>query len=125
MLCVPEIEKGGRFEQCKPEEATHLLLKFPLDPPLDIRKVRVYRKGEPKPESHAWLWNGSVELPTLTPSIRTQVNWKGVDLLCHSFVVDGKIRFLSDCSHDKAGEAHLLIELQSPLDIFKDDDDAR
>lgn len=63
----------------------------------------------------AWKFNGSMEAPTFQPSILA----KGVDniteeehkrimagekieprpMVCHSYVTDGKIQFLSDCTH--------------------------
>jgi len=52
-----------------------------------------------------WKWNGKKDRPTFTPSILVT----GVDLeddekyVCHSFVTDGNIRFLNDCTHDLAG----------------------
>lgn len=42
-----------------------------------------------------WQWNGSLDKPTFTPSIVVEG--------CHSFVTDGKIRYLSDCTHQLAG----------------------
>lgn len=68
----------------------------------------------------AWSWNGNVEKPTFHPSILVQCR-RGVpeaaednvdqilrgeivqriyDHVCHSFVEDGNIRFLSDCTHE-------------------------
>lgn len=47
-----------------------------------------------------WSWNGSMERPTLSPSINS---WSGDDR-CHSFVADGQIQFLSDCTHALAGQ---------------------
>lgn len=68
-----------------------------------------------------WEWNGSLESPTLTPSILVRSGhfapshkegdecWcgknYGVDCyLCHSFVINGKIQFLTDCSHSLRGQ---------------------
>jgi len=51
-----------------------------------------------------WGWNGSMDSPTFTPSIfvnRGEVNPTAP--ACHSFVTDGKIQFLGDCSHSMAG----------------------
>jgi hypothetical protein len=48
---------------------------------------------------HGWQWNGSVDLPTVTPSIK--VTGVGV---CHSYVTNGKIIFLADCTHPLAGK---------------------
>jgi len=76
----------------------------------------------------AWQWNGDLVKPTLTPSILVQsghyaggaaaerghcyCNFKertGKDTkwkcgVCHSFVTDGRIQFLSDCTHPLAGQ---------------------
>jgi hypothetical protein len=67
------------------------------------------------PHAHPWGYNGDAERPTLTPSVL--VTYNGPDAgqdrgdgrhappaLCHSFVTDGRIQFLSDCSHDLANQ---------------------
>lgn len=46
-----------------------------------------------------WDFNGDVDKPTISPSIRV-FNKEGT--LCHSFVKDGYIQFLSDCKHELA-----------------------
>lgn len=62
-----------------------------------------------------WTWNGSLELPTISPSVlmeRTMGNFKAKDdpefrthqEVCHSFVTDGRIQFLSDCTHSLANQ---------------------
>ena len=52
-----------------------------------------------------WDWNGDTEKPTLSPSIKTQfTNDDGKDMLCHSFVKDGNIQYLNDCTHELAGK---------------------
>lgn len=43
-----------------------------------------------------WSWNKDVNNPTFSPSIH-------IIGRCHSFVRDGKIQFLDDCSHKLAG----------------------
>lgn len=62
----------------------------------------------PNQRGAKWGWNGSLESPTFTPSILLH-GTKGTDgqILqprCHSFVTDGKIRFLSDCEHALRGQ---------------------
>lgn len=68
----------------------------------------------------AWGFNGDVDKPTFTPSILSQYRHpkgysndnpapKGYDGpyvtdICHSFVTDGSIKFLSDCTHELAGK---------------------
>lgn len=89
-----------------------------------------------------WTWNGSTEKPTLTPSILAQSPSMSLqarernreffafygrfmtreelpyDLLnvCHSFVTDGMIMFLSDCTHPHKNQT-------LPLPKWSDDAD--
>jgi hypothetical protein len=57
-----------------------------------------------------WGWNGDAERPTFTPSVL--VTYPGSDAgrdgappaVCHSFVVDGAMQFLGDCTHRLAGQ---------------------
>lgn len=59
---------------------------------------------------HRWGWNGDVAAPTFTPSVL--VRYDGADAgtdgappaVCHSFVTDGQMRFLGDCTHALAGQ---------------------
>jgi hypothetical protein len=74
--------------------------------------------------TNIWTWNGDLERPTFSPSVLVQANyaeppitpenieqWKRepweqrvVRRVCHSFVTDGRIQFLGDCTHALAGE---------------------
>lgn len=57
-------------------------------------------KGDEK-KMPIWGWNGDVDKPTIKPSIITFERIKGKDVtICHSFVTDGKIKFLGDCKHE-------------------------
>ncbi len=64
-----------------------------------------------------WTFNGSLEKPTFAPSIIVTREFPlghGVPPKverCHSFVTDGQIQFLSDCTHDLAGKTVPLPEL--------------
>jgi len=49
-----------------------------------------------------WTYNGDPDRPTFTPSILVTGGSRG--LVCHSFVTDGRIQFLGDCTHALAGE---------------------
>jgi hypothetical protein len=75
-----------------------------------------------------WTWNGSLAKPTFTPSILVRSGhylpgneggcWCKFNeahpaaerekqfacTQCHSYVTDGKIQFLGDCSHKLAGQ---------------------
>lgn len=80
------------------------------------------------PASPVWHWNGSVDKPTFSPSIlvrgRTLTRkgeadyeawyqsgypqpapeFESMETVCHSFVNDGKIQFLGDCTHHLKGQ---------------------
>lgn len=66
---------------------------------------------------HPWGFNGSLERPTFTPSILVRSRFKedGAmrDFCCHSFVRDGRIEFLGDCTHALAGQTVDLPEVVS------------
>lgn len=72
-----------------------------------------------------WGWNGDAERPTFTPSVL--VRWHQwtppatnpevaakiksgeivqtkVEKVCHTFVTDGRVQYLSDCTHELAGK---------------------
>ena len=48
-----------------------------------------------------WDWNGSIESPTISPSIL--VTQPPTDYRCHSFVREGRWQFLDDCNHALKG----------------------
>jgi hypothetical protein len=61
-----------------------------------------------------WGWNNNVDAPSFTPSVLVK-HGSAVDptfidepgdppTICHSFVTDGRIQFLSDCTHALAGQ---------------------
>ena len=81
--------------------------------------VKVIDDGKPP----LWSFNGDYDKPTFSPSILVNgvktihdesgdwtgewakdANGKTIPTVCHSFVTDGKIQFLSDCTHDLAGQ---------------------
>jgi len=51
-----------------------------------------------------WSWNGSMDKPTVTPSIRVQGN-----ILCHFFLMNGQFVFCNDCQHELAGKTIPMI----------------
>ena len=81
-------------------------------------------KAEPGHPGPVWGYNENADAPTFTPSILVNAKrwhppvtgdnleewkrkpWKQekVSSVCHSFVTDGKIQFLNDCTHALAGE---------------------
>ena len=60
-----------------------------------------------------WQFNGDWERPTLAPSIRAR--WthgpENSPRVCHSFVKDGRIQYLADCTHALAGQTVDLPEV--------------
>lgn len=56
------------------------------------------------PNGAGWTWNGSLFKPTFAPSLLVYGARDGSTPRCHSFVTDGKIRFLDDCTHDLRGQ---------------------
>lgn len=73
--------------------------------------------------SPSWGFNGDYDRPTFTPSVLVRGHqlerdeggqWTGewvrgpdgkpLPLVCHSFVTDGHIRFLDDCTHALRGQ---------------------
>jgi hypothetical protein len=46
-----------------------------------------------------WRWNNSVDAPTFSPSILVTWDTAGTKK-CHSYVTDGKIKFLGDSFHE-------------------------
>lgn len=85
-------------------------------------------------EHPTWGFNGNYDAPTFTPSILVKsghycdhakaddcwCHWseKHPDEpapfkcgICHSFVTDGKIQYLGDCTHELAGQT---VEMEAP-----------
>ncbi len=80
------------------------------------------------PSSPVWQWNGSADRPTFTPSLLVRSGdftpkgradyeawaaaghpqpapeFENVPTICHSFITEGRIQFLGDCTHDLAGQ---------------------
>ena len=65
------------------------------------------------PKGCSWDFNGDTEKPTFTPSmLSTTPDGHGGKKICHSFVTDGKIKFLGDCTHKLAGQTVDLPEIE-------------
>jgi hypothetical protein len=67
--------------------------------------------NHPSPSKN-WTFNGDLVKPTFSPSLL--VRW-GADpnrKICHSFIRDGKIEFLTDCTHQFAGKTLELPEIK-------------
>jgi hypothetical protein len=64
-----------------------------------------------------WSFDGNLHQPTFAPSLLCQsTRWdeasqQRVPHICHTFIRDGRIEFLSDCTHALAGQTVDLPEL--------------
>jgi len=59
-----------------------------------------------------WQFNGDLNKPTVSPSLMVTWLWGPFKIknVCHSFIRDGKIEYLSDCTHHLAGKTIELPE---------------
>ena len=57
-----------------------------------------------------WEFNGDLARPTISPSL--MVNRDAPGQVCHSFIADGRIQFLSDCWHPLAGQTMEIPEYE-------------
>jgi len=55
------------------------------------------------------IWSGNVDKPTLKPSIKTTCN----NTVCHSFVNNGIIEFLGDCTHEFKNKKVELLNIET------------
>lgn len=62
---------------------------------------------------YSWKFNNDLEKPTVNPSVLLNgwLNEKYPNGTCHSFIRDGKISFLSDCSHELKGKTVYLLDI--------------
>lgn len=61
-----------------------------------------------------WTFNGDLDRPTFTPSVLTEQPMPGGKMhRCHSYVTDGRIQFLGDCTHALAGQTVDLPDVQA------------
>lgn len=64
--------------------------------------------------NRTWKFNEDFDKPTVSPSLlvrwtqwegtKKEGNLKTVKKVCHSFIKNGMIQFLSDCTHDLKGQ---------------------
>lgn len=92
-------QKGERIEG-------YYLFKCPGCDFLHAITDNTYKGKAPK-----WDFNGDFEKPTFNPSYLL----KNQETLCHSFIKNGKIQYLNDCTHHLKGQT---VDLP---DIEKDD----
>jgi hypothetical protein len=105
MKAKPYKDTGKGYRPCDAAEATHVQLAMPG--PIPYRMIPVQQRGT-RDGTGNWTWNGDTEKPTLRPSILTSDGKGGTR--CHSWVTDGNVQFLDDCTHEFKGQTVPLLE---------------
>ena len=105
MVLVP----GLGYAECDTHEATHLTLRIPG--PTGLLTLPVVQGNATRAGTSCWTWNGSVDAPTLRPSVLTQYDGADRNWRCHSWINDGAAQFLEDCSHSMAGQTAALLDV--------------
>lgn len=72
----------------------------------------VFTKDEGFPHP-VWSFNGDLEHPTFNPSVAVTNTTPEGEKMCHSFIRNGVIEYLSDCDHALAGK---LVEMEEVND---------
>jgi hypothetical protein len=94
----------------------------------------ILHTGKPNTLGASWSFNNDVDKPTFQPSLNYRTghycpgsppaeacwlckearedNHPSLCLVCHSFIRDGKIQFLGDCTHAFAGQTLELPEIE-------------
>lgn len=79
------------------------------------QSLHVIRTQDATGQGPRWEWNKSWSKPTVSPSVL--VNKAGSyhdphSFTCHSFVREGNIQFLNDCTHALAGQTVELPDIE-------------
>ena len=111
MKAKPFRMSDGVYHPCEPRYATHVQLRMPG--PIPNRMIPVMIGGT-RAGTGNWTWNGDTEKPTLKPSIATRTTFtvRDGEVVCHTFVNDGMVQFLSDCTHELAGQTLPLLDVE-------------
>jgi hypothetical protein len=61
-----------------------------------------------------WEFNYDLDKPTFSPSLLCQFGWgeERTKVVCHSFIRDGMIQYLADCTHPLANQTVELPDLE-------------
>lgn len=124
---------GEGYVDCFIAEATHVTICLPG--PVGQITLPVILKGT-REGTNSWSWNGSVDAPTLRPSVLVQSGhcapeFKPEDscwckyyaahpaetpvfqcFRCHTWINDGHAQFLPDSTHTHAGQTLALLDVK-------------
>lgn len=67
-----------------------------------------------------WAFNNDMDKPTIHPSLLVTCNYADVEHRCHSFVKDGSIQYLQDCTHQMAGTTVDIPDFETTHPDWKD-----
>ncbi len=59
-----------------------------------------------------WSFDNNFENPTISPSILSQTSHKDEQFRCHSYIKNGMIQFLCDCTHELKNQTVELPEIE-------------
>lgn len=62
-----------------------------------------------------WNWNGDIEKPTINPSV---LSTDGMGNISHLFIRDGKLIYLSDCTHELKGKTVDMLDWEVDTDFI-------
>lgn len=103
MKAIPLMFDDRGYKHCEASQATHIRLCLPGPMPNRILPIRKHDSVRP-----SWEWNGSTESPTVRPSVLTTDGTH----TCHSWITDGQVAFLGDCTHELAGHTVCLLDVE-------------
>ena len=87
-------------------------LSFTPEGMLWATRLPVITKGS-REENNAWTWNGSLDKPTVRPSVKTQyVNKEGKNVMIHYWLNEGVCKCLGDCTDGNKGKELNLLEVK-------------
>ena len=87
-------------------------LTFKVNNEIGITQLPVITKGT-RQGTNAWTWNGSLESPTLRPSVRTCYPKENGEMTeIHYWLNDGIADCLGDCKDGNAGKKLQLLECE-------------
>lgn len=90
------------------EKGTRGVFSFMCPACKKIHQIWTVDEGDGNP---VWRFNNDFNKPTVEPSVSCRTPLVDRIDICHFFITDGMIKYLSDCTHDKAGQTHELPEL--------------
>jgi len=101
VTCSPSLLRTG--------EDGRTYLKFRPQGYADPIELPVITRGS-RDEAKAWTWNGSLEKPTLRPSVKT---WHADGTISHIWLNDGMCEYLGDSTDGLAGLSVPLFLLEN------------